>query len=123
MMRATGVRDAYWVWRRGLDRVKASRDQAIVAVRDRLFVPRLINWWKRELVSLKRGLFAATMEMHCVPRAEVLALSEGCRRPRRERRRGKDAGLSELPLLGQQGLIGRSFEPAQGRKDGPYGLV
>jgi hypothetical protein len=74
MMRATGVRDAYWVWRRGLDRVKASRDQAIVAVRDRLFVPRLINRWKRELASWKRGLFAATMEMHCVPRAEVLAL-------------------------------------------------
>ena len=74
LMRATGVRDAYWVWRRGLDRVKASRDRAIVAVRDRLFMPRLFNWWKRELTSWKRGLFAATMEMHCVPRAEVLAL-------------------------------------------------
>jgi len=69
VMRATGVRDVYWAWRRAVDRVKASR--AVEVLRERLQLARLINgvttWWRR-------GPFAARMEMHCVPRAEVVAL-------------------------------------------------
>jgi SAM-dependent methyltransferase len=64
VMRATGIRDAYWAWRRGVDRVKTVRDRGIVNTRKRLQIPRLVNWWKR-------GPRAPTMEMHCVPRADV----------------------------------------------------
>lgn len=71
IMRATGIRDAYWAWRRALDRVKSFRDRIIIAVRDLLYLPRvrnhLINWWRR-------GPFSARMEMYCVPRGEVLSL-------------------------------------------------
>jgi SAM-dependent methyltransferase len=71
IMRATGVRDVYWTYRRALDRVKSVRDRIIVEVRDLLYLPRvrnhLINWWRR-------GPFSARMEMYCVPRADVLAL-------------------------------------------------
>jgi hypothetical protein len=67
IMRATGVRDVYWAWRRGVDRVKTVRDRAREDVRDVLGIPRLINWWKR-------GPFSPRMEMHCVPRAEVEAI-------------------------------------------------
>jgi SAM-dependent methyltransferase len=74
LMRATGVRDAYWTWRRGLDRLRRSRDRLIIASRDRLYVAHAINWLKRKQDAWRRGLLAATMEMYCVPRAEVLAL-------------------------------------------------
>jgi SAM-dependent methyltransferase len=65
-----GLRDAYWTWRRILDRVRARRDRVIVAVREfgsEPVVSRLINWWRSRP-------FAARMEMHCVPRSEVLAI-------------------------------------------------
>jgi SAM-dependent methyltransferase len=64
VMRATGFRDAYWAWRRGLDRVKRGRDAAIVWTRQTFTVPRLINWWRR-------GPFTPRMEMHCVAEADV----------------------------------------------------
>lgn len=68
IMRATGIRDAYWVWRRALDRAKASRDRLIISMRERLRLSRQINalvtWWRR-------GVFSPRMEMYCVPRAEV----------------------------------------------------
>jgi SAM-dependent methyltransferase len=77
ILRDTGVRDIYWRYRRGVDRIKARRDRAIRAVREPVFehviVPAVgavapaINWWKRRP-------FAPKMEMHCVPRAEVVAL-------------------------------------------------
>ena len=54
LFRATGVRSAYWAWRRSLDAVKHRRDRAI-------------NWWAG--VS-----FAPRMEMHCLPRTEVEGL-------------------------------------------------
>jgi SAM-dependent methyltransferase len=63
-LRATGIRDAYWSVRRGIDRLKSRRDAMI---RRRLHPA--INWWQG--VS-----FDAKMDMHCVPRAEVLALLE-----------------------------------------------
>lgn len=66
----TGLRDLYWAWRRVLDRVRARRDRMIVAVRQfgrNPLVPRLINWWRNRP-------FAPRMEMHCVPRSEVLAI-------------------------------------------------
>jgi SAM-dependent methyltransferase len=59
---ATGVRDLYWSGRRALDRMKARRDRAI-----RRRIHPLINWW------LGRP-FDARMEMHCVPRSEVVGL-------------------------------------------------
>ena len=69
IMRATGVRDVYWSWRRGVDRVKSVRDSIIIGTRERLHVGRLVNWWKSKP-------FSARMEMHCVPRAEVLSIVE-----------------------------------------------
>jgi SAM-dependent methyltransferase len=66
VLRATGLRDVYWAWRRTLDGVKAHRDRMI----ERLIHP-LVNWWKGRP-------FAPRMEMHCVLRSEVLAiLAEG----------------------------------------------
>lgn len=70
LMRATGVRDAYWGWRRAVDRVKTVRDRAIIDVRQRVYLARMINWWRR-------GPFSALMEMHCVPRVEVLSILRG----------------------------------------------
>jgi SAM-dependent methyltransferase len=70
VLRATGVRDAYWAWRRLLDRIYTRRDRLIIALRefgDPPLAPRIINWWRRRP-------FAPLMEMHCVPRAEVLAI-------------------------------------------------
>jgi hypothetical protein len=70
MLFATGLRDAYWAWRRVLDRVRTRRDRAIVAAREFGYdpvVPRLINWWRSRP-------FAPRMEMHCVPRSDVLAI-------------------------------------------------
>ena len=69
LMRVTGIRDAYWMWRRVMDRVYKARDWVIVSVRDRLSVGPLINWWRSKP-------FAARMEMHCVPRAEVVSIVE-----------------------------------------------
>jgi SAM-dependent methyltransferase len=63
---ASGVRDLYWSGRRALDRVKTRRDRAI-----RRRIHPLINWW------LGRP-FDAKMEMHCVPRSEVVALVAEC---------------------------------------------
>jgi hypothetical protein len=65
----TGVRDAYWVYRRGMDRVRRARDRAIVETRDRLYLPRLLNWLRR-----RTDFTSARMEMHCVPQADVLAI-------------------------------------------------
>ncbi len=62
VLHATGVRDLYWSGRRALDRVKAGRDRVI-----RRRIHPLINWW------LGRP-FDARMEMHCVPRSEVVGL-------------------------------------------------
>ena len=67
VLRASGIRDAYWAWRRAVDRVKSRRDRTIVRTRDALNLPRLINWWRR-------GPMAARMEMYCVPRDEVARL-------------------------------------------------
>jgi SAM-dependent methyltransferase len=67
---ASGLRDAYWAWRRVLDRVRTRRDRAIVAARTfgyEPIAPTLINWWRSRP-------FAPRMEMHCVPRSEVLAI-------------------------------------------------
>jgi hypothetical protein len=66
MMRATRIRDAYWTYRRALDRVKRVRDAAIVWTRQTFTPARVINWWRR-------GPFAPRMEMHCVPEVDVLA--------------------------------------------------
>jgi SAM-dependent methyltransferase len=70
VLRATRLRDAYWIWRRALDRLKGRRDRFIIAARKQTFevvVPPLVNWWRGRP-------FAPKMEMHCVPRAEVLAI-------------------------------------------------
>jgi SAM-dependent methyltransferase len=67
VLSATGLRDLYWSSRRTLDRVKAGRDRVI-----RRRIHPLINWW------LGRP-FDARMEMHCVPRSEVVRLLEGSR--------------------------------------------
>ena len=78
VLRVTRLRDVYWAWRRGLDNVKAARDRLIISVREAAYVPLrdrvhghviapLINWWRR-------GPFAARMEMHCIPRSEVLSI-------------------------------------------------
>ena len=69
VLRATRIRDVYWSWRRGVDAIKARRDRVIVSLRTRVYepiVPPLINWWKGRP-------FAPRMEMHCVPKADVLA--------------------------------------------------
>lgn len=68
VLKATGARDAYWAGRRGLDRAKASRDDFI---RARLHprvnaLRRAWDWWVRKPSE-------AVMEMHCVPRADVVA--------------------------------------------------
>ena len=70
VLRVTGLRDLYWVWRHALDRVKVHRDRFIVWSRERAFervVIPLVNWWKGRP-------FAPKMEMHCVPRSEVLKI-------------------------------------------------
>ena len=78
MLRVTRLRDVYWSWRRGLDAVKRSRDRLIVSASEAVYVPLrdrvhshliapMINWWRR-------GPFAARMEMHCVPRSEVMSI-------------------------------------------------
>jgi SAM-dependent methyltransferase len=51
LFRATGIRSAYWAWRRAADAMKHRRDRAI-------------NWWAG--VS-----FAPRMEMHWLPRTDV----------------------------------------------------
>jgi SAM-dependent methyltransferase len=70
-MRATGIREVYWAWRRTLDRVKSTRDRIFITVRDLFLLPRLwnavIGWWRR-------GPFSGRMEMYCVPRTVVLSL-------------------------------------------------
>jgi SAM-dependent methyltransferase len=63
LLRVTGLRDAYWAWRRALDRIRARRDRFIVTAR----VPQMINWWRNRP-------FAPGLEMHCLPRREVLAI-------------------------------------------------
>jgi SAM-dependent methyltransferase len=65
---AIGVRDAYWSYRRGLDHVRRARDAAIVGIRDGLKLPRLMNWLRR------RDFMTGRMEMHWVPRAEVVSI-------------------------------------------------
>ena len=64
VLRATGLRNAYWTARRALDSVKSRRDAAI-----RRSVHPLLNRWER--VS-----FRPRMEMHCIPASEVRALVE-----------------------------------------------
>jgi SAM-dependent methyltransferase len=70
IMKATGIRDVYWKWRRSVDRVKSVRDRIIIRVR-LLYLPHL---WNRMITWWRRGPFSARMEMYCVPRAEVLSL-------------------------------------------------
>jgi len=77
VLRATRVRDLYWMYRRAWDAFKVGRDRAIQQTVKRVYepyVPPVINWWN----TLS---FAPRMEMHCVPRAEILALlaDEGAR--------------------------------------------
>jgi SAM-dependent methyltransferase len=67
LLRATGVRDAYWVGRRALDRIKSGRDAVVVFFQKRPEIPRWIAWWMSRPLTLK-------MAMHWVPRAEVLSL-------------------------------------------------
>ena len=64
LLRATGLRDAYWSARRALDAVKAGRDGVI-----RRVLHPWINRWER--VS-----FAPRMEMHCIPATDVRAIVE-----------------------------------------------
>jgi hypothetical protein len=52
-----------------MDRVRRARDRAIVETRDRLYLPRLLNWLRR-----RTDFTSARMEMHCVPQADVLAI-------------------------------------------------
>jgi SAM-dependent methyltransferase len=77
-MRATRVRDAYWAWRRTVDRVKRVQDRTIWRMRDETIwwlrdhvyqpvVPPLINWARRQSL-------APRMEMHCVPGDDVRAI-------------------------------------------------
>ena len=65
---AIGVRDVYWSYRRGLDRIRSARDAVIVGVRDGLNLPRLMNWLRR------RDFMTGRMEMYWVPRAEVISV-------------------------------------------------
>jgi SAM-dependent methyltransferase len=67
LLRATGLRDAYWVWRRALDGVRMARDAVVITVQQRRAVRRLVRWWESRP-------FAPVMEMHWVPRAEVVDL-------------------------------------------------
>ena len=60
--RATGLRDAYWAWRRTVDRIKTVRDAVLVRVR-----PPIVNW-------LKRRRTGPYMEMHCIAHADVMAI-------------------------------------------------
>ena len=60
--RATGLRDAYWAWRRTVDRIKTVRDGVLARVR-----PPVVNWLKRR----RTGLY---MEMHCIAHADVMAI-------------------------------------------------
>jgi SAM-dependent methyltransferase len=69
VMRATGIRDAYWAYRRALDRVKRIRDASIVWTRQTLTAPRVINWWRR-------GPLTPRMEMHWIPERDVVAQVE-----------------------------------------------
>lgn len=64
VMRAVGIRSAYWSWRRGVDHVKRVRDRLIVWSRETFTLPRVVRWWRRQP-------FGPRMEMHCVPEAEV----------------------------------------------------
>jgi SAM-dependent methyltransferase len=66
VLAAAGIRDLYWSGRRGIDRVKASRDRVI-----RRRIHPIINWW------LGRP-FDAKMEMHCIPRPAVVELMRTC---------------------------------------------
>jgi SAM-dependent methyltransferase len=67
LLRATGIREIYWLWRRTLDQVKRVRDGVIVFIQKRPEIPRWIAWWmSRPLVP--------KMAMHWIPRAEVVAL-------------------------------------------------
>jgi SAM-dependent methyltransferase len=70
LLRATGIRDAYWAWRGAIDGTKRRRDRLILAFRARVVepvVPPLVNWWRGKP-------FAPRMEMYCTPRHEVLEL-------------------------------------------------
>lgn len=70
LLRVTRLRDIYWAWRHAVDHVKARRDRVIITLKERLFelvIAPIINWWRRKP-------FAPRMEMHCVPRAEVLEI-------------------------------------------------
>ena len=60
--RATGLRDIYWRGRRGVDAVKERRDRMV-----RRLINPIIKWWKGRPQPEK-------MDMHCVPRSDVLAI-------------------------------------------------
>ena len=65
VLRATRVRDVYWSWRRGVDRVKTRRDRVLSVVK-----PVLVNWWKRR----RQRFTGPVMEMHPVAQEEVARL-------------------------------------------------
>jgi hypothetical protein len=59
------MREAYWAWRRAVDRMKAARDGVLARVK-----PPIVNWWRRR----RRRRTGPYMEMYCVPRAEVMEI-------------------------------------------------
>jgi SAM-dependent methyltransferase len=78
VLRVTRLRDAYWVWRHAVDQVKTRRDRLVILFTEGAYVPLrnrlhhrliipMVNWWNGRP-------FAPKMEMHCVPRSEVLAI-------------------------------------------------
>lgn len=71
VLKATRLRDLYWAGRRGLDRVKAGRDDFI-----RARVHPRANALRRAWDWRVRKPDVAVMEMHCLPRAEVTATVE-----------------------------------------------
>jgi hypothetical protein len=46
--------------------------RAIIGTRDRLYLPRLLNWLRR-----RTDFMSARMEMHCIPQADVVSIVAG----------------------------------------------
>jgi SAM-dependent methyltransferase len=65
LLRATRLRDLYWAWRRGVDRVKTRRDRVLAVIK-----PVAVNWWKRR----RQRFTGPVMEMHPIAQDEVRRL-------------------------------------------------
>jgi hypothetical protein len=65
VLRATGLRDVYWSWRRSVDRLKTRRDRVLSVVK-----PVVVNWWKRR----RQRFTGPVMEMHPLPQEDVSRL-------------------------------------------------